>query len=349
MVDGVSAAELLTVLFDSADASPAQPEPWQPDPAPSTARLLTTAIGDAIVNPLGRIWSLPGLARTQIPTGLGPGAIVRLATSLMPLRDRSFSSLNGAIGTHRRWSWAEADLKDVKAVREALGGTVNDVVLAAITQGFRELLLSRGETVDDRVVRTLVPVSMRSESERGTPNNRVAGFFAGLPVGLADPALRLAAIRQQMERLKTSGQSVAADVLTRMSGFSPAMLLSLASQLVARTPQWLVQTVTTNVPGPRQPIHMLGRRVLYSYPYVPVQGSVRISIAIFSYDGRLFFGITGDYDSVPDIDVLRSGIENGMAGLLASAQKPPTSKRRTRPAPLSRTAARRRVPHGTRG
>jgi WS/DGAT/MGAT family acyltransferase len=219
----------------------------------------------------------------------------------------------------------------VKEVRNALGGTVNDVVLAVITRGFRDLLLGRGADVEGKVVRTLVPVSVRSESERGVYNNRVSGLFPGLPVGIEDPAERLANIREQMTAFKGSGQAVAGDVLTKLGGFAPPMLLSLSARLGTMWEQRMVQTVTTNVPGPQFPLYAAGRQLVYAYPYVPIAGSVRISIAIFSYLGGLNFGVTGDWDSVTDIDVLTDGIEAGMAELLAIARMPARNTSPVRP------------------
>jgi WS/DGAT/MGAT family acyltransferase len=244
-------------------------------------------------------------------------------------------SLNGPIGPHRRWSWAASTLEQVKEIRTALGGTVNDVVIAAITRGFRDLLLGRGEQVEGRVVRTLVPVSVRRESEKGLYNNRVSGLFPGLPVGLDDPVERLRAVMEQMERFKRSGQAVAGDVLTQLSGYAPPMLLSVSARLATRFEQRLVQTVTTNVPGPQFPLFAAGRQMLYAYPYVPIAGTVRIGIAIFSYLGGLNFGVTGDYDSVPDLDVLTLGIETGMKELQTAARR--------RGAPATRAAPRRRA------
>jgi WS/DGAT/MGAT family acyltransferase len=204
----------------------------------------------------------------------------------------------------------------VKAVRAALGGTVNDVVLAVITNGFRELLHSRGEPVAGQTVRTMVPVSVRSASERGTYNNRVSAMFAELPVGIADPVDRLDSIRTQMEGLKESKQAVAGEVLTSLTGFAPPMLLSVGTRVFMRFPQRSLNTVTTNVPGPQFPLYAGGRRMLEAFPYVPLANTVRIGIAIFSYDGMLNFGITGDYDSAADIGVLADGIESGMSELL---------------------------------
>jgi len=321
MVDGVSATDLLTVMFDAADAPAPHPQPveWTPEPEPGSFTIAAHGVVRAVAGPLGRLRDLPGGLRIAggPRTRLAEGAL--LLRSLAEWTKRSATSLNGPIGPHRRWSWAEASLDDVTTVRHGLGGTVNDVVLAAITAGFRRLLIHRGEDVSDRVVRTLVPVSVRGDSERGVYNNRVSGIFPGLPVSIADPRDRLNAISAQLAKLKSSKQAVAGDALVKLAGFAPPMLLSLGSRLAARTPQRALQTVTTNVPGPQYPLYVVGRRMVYSYPYVPIMGSVRISIAIFSYCGRLFFGITGDYDSVRDIDVLRDGIEEGMGELVVAA------------------------------
>jgi diacylglycerol O-acyltransferase / wax synthase len=343
MVDGVSATDLLTVMFDASDAPPAQTpaDDWAPGPEPGTFALALQGVVRTVADPLSRLGEISG--RLRISAGprarLAEGAV--LLRSLAEWSRRSATSLNGPIGPHRRWSWAEAGLDDVKTVRQGLGGTVNDVVLAAITAGFRSLLLSRGETVSNRVVRTLVPVSVRADSERGLYNNRVSGIFPGLPVSIADPGDRLRAIAAQLSKLKGSKQAVAGDALVKLAGFAPPMLLSLGARLAARTPQRALQTVTTNVPGPQLPLYVVGRRMVYSYPYVPIMGSVRISIAIFSYCGRLFFGITGDYDSVPDIDVLRDGIEEGMRELVVAAEG--SSHHAPRP-PRRRTSRASRVP-----
>jgi WS/DGAT/MGAT family acyltransferase len=232
---------------------------------------------------------------------------------------QSDSSLNGPLGPHRRWSWARGRLSDVQQVRKALGGTVNDVVLAAITHGFRELLESRGESVD-RVLRTLVPVSVRRPGERGTYNNRVSAMFAELPVGIEDPVVRLASIKAQMADLKESKQAVAGEVLTSLSGFAPPMLLALGARLASRLPQRSLNTGTTNVPGPQFPLYLAGRRMLESFPYIPLFASVRLAVAIFSYDGALNFGVSGDYDTAPDIEVLCNGIERGLDELVQIAQ-----------------------------
>jgi WS/DGAT/MGAT family acyltransferase len=210
---------------------------------------------------------------------------------------------------------------DIKRVRKAVGGTFNDVILASITSGFRDLLLSRGETVD-RVVRTLVPVSVRPRDSSGravgdgTYENKVSAMFAELPVSIEDPAERLHAITKQMDGLKDSKQAVAGEALTSLSGFAPPMLLAAGMRVATRAAQRNVNTITTNVPGPQFPLYAAGRKMIRAFPYVPLGGQMRIGIAIFSYNGEVNFGITGDYDTTADLDVLTSGIEDGMAQLL---------------------------------
>jgi WS/DGAT/MGAT family acyltransferase len=236
------------------------------------------------------------------------------------LRPLGESSLTGSIGPHRTWSTAYVHLSDVKAIRSALGGTVNDIVLTIVAGGLRELLQSRGENIEGDGVRVLVPVSVRQPGERGVYNNQVSAMLPTLPVGTEDPVETLHSIRTQMDRLKESGQAVAGEVLTSLSGFAPPLLLALGGRLAARSPSLGVQTGVTNVPGPQQPLQTLGRRLLESFPFVPLIGNVRISIAIFSYNGGLYFGVTGDYDSCSDIDVLTKGVERGVAQLLRARQ-----------------------------
>jgi diacylglycerol O-acyltransferase len=182
--------------------------------------------------------------------------------------------------------------------------------------------VSRGESVDDRVVRTLVPVSVRTKGAAGpaagdgTYNNQVSAMIAELPVGIGDPVAQLEAIRQQMAGLKDSRQAVAGEALTSLTGFAPPMLLALGTRLATRFPQRNVNTVTTNVPGPQVPLYAVGRKMVRALPFVPLAGQVRIGVAIFSYNGEVNFGVTGDFDSAPDIDVLCRGIEDGLAELV---------------------------------
>jgi diacylglycerol O-acyltransferase len=213
--------------------------------------------------------------------------------------------------------WARANLAEIKQVRKVTGGTVNDVILAAITSGFRDLLSKRGELAEGTVVRTMVPVSVRSSRERNRVNNRVSAVLVNLPVSEPDPLKRLSAIREQMDDLKSSRHAAGADVLTGLGNFAAPTLLALGSRTAMRFPQQFLQTVTTNVPGPRMPLHMLGRRLTEMYPYVPIASTLRISVGIFSYLDQITFGINADFDGVPDVQVLADGIRAGFDELVA--------------------------------
>jgi WS/DGAT/MGAT family acyltransferase len=261
--------------------------------------------GDALRHPdatLTRAW--------DVAVGLG-----RLGGLVRPVPP---STLTGPIGPDRRWDCARATLAEIKEVRSVLGGTVNDIVLAAVTRGFRDLLAAREEPLADRVVRSLVPVSLRTPDARGVFDNRVTAVVADLPVGVEDPVERLAAVQAQMESLKLSHEADASEVITAAVGFAPPMLTALLTR-VAIHRQHSVETITTNVPGPQIPLYALGRRMLEAYPYVPISGTIQIGVAVWSYDGGLHFGVTGDWDAVPDLAVLGAGITDGLRELRHAA------------------------------
>jgi diacylglycerol O-acyltransferase / wax synthase len=316
MVDGVASVDLMALLFDAErDAgTPDAPPPWNPRPEPG-AREVATASLAGLVSPVEGARRAVGALRSPralLTDGVETvRAVAGVARTLVPPAP---TSLNGAYGPHRRWTAVHATLAEVKAVRAALGGTVNDVVLTAITRGFRDLLLGRGEPVEGRVVRTMVPVSTRAEGVRGA--NHVSSVFVDLPVGLADPLARLAAVRAAMDGVKRSKGAVAGARLVELSGFAPPVLLAAAQRFATTVPQTSFHTVTTNVPGPQRPLYFAGRRMLESAPTIPLGASIRTAVGIFSYDGSLHFGLTGDYDTVPDLAVLARGIEAGVAELV---------------------------------
>jgi diacylglycerol O-acyltransferase / wax synthase len=329
MVDGVSATDLMSVILDT-EREPASPpaDTWDPRGEPSGIHLVAHALAERSASPYEA-------TRTVLAALRGPRRVAHetadVARGLLNLRGLGEpgqpTSLNGPISPHRRWDWARSRLADIKLIRQTHGGTINDVVLTAIAGGFRDLLLFRGEPLEGRVVRTLVPVSVRAEDEHGEYNNKVSAMFAELPVQVDDPVARLESVHVQMEKLKHSGQAVAAERLTALGGFAPAMLLSLAGRVGSRVPQRSVNTVTTNVPGPQRPLYLCGRRMLEAFPFVPLGGSVRVGVAIFSYDGGLNFGVTGDRDAAPDIGVLCEGIERSIEQLLPPAPSRPPARR----------------------
>ena len=324
VVDGIGGNDLMTAIFDlDRDAERPAPAAWEPEPEPSLLDLVAAGVRDTVAGPfrqlagLSRLLGQPMPARDEV-LDFGRGLTASAGRLAVP----SAASLNGSIGPHRRWAWARASLSEVKEIRSALGGTVNDVVLAAITRGFRDLLEARGELTDGLVVRSLVPVSTRNQDEQGVTSNRVSAVLVNLPVGEPDPLQRLALLRDQMDDLKRTSQAVGAEILTGMLGFAAPTLLALGSRAAFSLPQPLVQTVTTNVPGPRFPLFLLGRRMMRIYPYVPIGDRLRISVAVFSYLDRFSFGITADYDAVPDLGVLTRGISRGLAELEALSAGP---------------------------
>jgi WS/DGAT/MGAT family acyltransferase len=237
-------------------------------------------------------------------------------------------SIEGPIGPHRRWAPALCSLADAKAIRKALGGSVNDVVLTAISGGFRALLLQRGDVVENLVVRTLVPVSRRRPGDH-TWNNQVSLILADLPVGIADPVERLQAVRAQMATLKESHQVNAGEAVVAAAEFLPPALLAFGAQatmaMMRRSPQRVLNTVTTNVPGPQYPLFALGREMIEYMPFVPLSQGVRIGVAILSYNGKLTFGITGDYDTAPDVRYMATQIETEMNVLRSRAGRRKTT------------------------
>lgn len=327
LIDGVAGTDLLQMLLDWREhpepVEPAIPDPWVADPAPSTLDLIADGLRDAIAAPVKHLAAVPALAREMRSASEVLETVRTLAGSLPGTANRlletSAGSLNGSIGPHRRWVWARSDIAEIKRVRKEVGGTVNDVILTAITRGFRDLLTERGELTADQVVRSLVPVSVRSPGERNTLNNRLSAVLVNLPVGEDDPLARLASVRAQMDDLKRSRQAAGADVLTGLGNFAAPTLLALGSRTALRFPQRILQTVTTNVPGPRVPLYMLGRPLAEIYPYVPIASTMRISVGIFSYLDRITFGINADFDAVPDVQVLADGIRAGFEELVVAA------------------------------
>ncbi len=334
MVDGVAGAEMMSVVLDLErdPVAPALTDEWRPTPEPGTASLLARTATERLVSPYEGV-------RTAWAVARAPRRLIRVAPEVARgllslrgiVRPTPPSSLSTRIGPHRRLAWARFDLAAVKQVRAAFGGTVNDVLLAVVTNGYRALLLSRDESVAQVVVRTLVPVSVRRAGEHGSYNNRVSAMYAELPIAIDDPVRRLSVVRQQMQGHKDSHQAVAGEVLTSMSGFAPSMLLALATRLSARVPQRNLTTVVTNVPGPQVPLYAAGRQLLECFPCMVLAGTMSVGVSMFSYHGKVFVNVTGDLDRAPDINVLRDGIEAGLGELVAAAGRGGRSSHSTDP------------------
>ncbi|MEO8887847.1 MAG: wax ester/triacylglycerol synthase family O-acyltransferase [Jatrophihabitantaceae bacterium] len=320
MVDGIAGTDLLsTVLDQSPDAS--APLAVEQHPEPRSSQL--TRFGSAVTATPLRTYRV---ARLTVGGLRHPRAAVSgVATQLHGLlafaglaRPASRSSLSGALGTPRCWGRTAIGLDDVRLIRHGLGGTVNDVVLSAVTRGFRDLLISRDETPTTHTVRTLVPVSVRTSDQRGRTDNRITAMVAELPAHVAEPVDRFRAVRTELDRLKHSGEPQAGVFVTELAKFVPPLLVNAGLSGLFRVPQRFVVTVATNVPGPSTLLFAAGRRLRELYPYVPIADRVRIAVAITSYDGVLYFGITGDRDSSPDIAVVSAGIDAEVRELLAA-------------------------------
>jgi diacylglycerol O-acyltransferase len=319
MVDGVSGTDLLGVMLEPQKGVPSTGR-WKPAPEPSQIQILAGALGDLALDPLRGLNALRRSLASPRPfvrrvADVGRGSLT-LARTVWPVRR---SSLVGTIGQQRRYEWARAPLADIKVVRETFGGTLNDVVLTIISGAFRSLLQARGESLDPHSVRSLVPVSVRVPGQEHTYDNRVSLLLPYLPIEIEDPVARLAEVRKRMTDLKASKEAVAGEAMTALAAFEPFPLVSLGTRLGFRVPQRTIVTVTTNIPGPRHRLQADGHPMRELFPYVPISSTVRVGIAIYSYGEELTFGITGDYDTATDLDVLSQAIENDLARIVQAA------------------------------
>lgn len=284
MIDGISGADIIDVLLDRDVQAQARPAaPWTPAAEPSSVRLASSALGDMFREPLEELGQVFARA-VRAPLRFTRQTAAELY-GLAHVGEKVIwpeSVLDGPIGPMRRWGWARADLSDIKKVKNSFGGTVNDVILAAIAGGFRTFLAARGEDV-----------------------------------GVSDPAERLAAVTRQLSSLKSSGMAMGVDGMLNATDLVPGTLFALGARLAARLPQRAISTVTTNVPGPQVPMYLLGHRMTELFPYIPLGADIRITIGIASYAGRLTCGVTGDFDAVPDLQVLCDGIESATEELVA--------------------------------
>jgi WS/DGAT/MGAT family acyltransferase len=227
------------------------------------------------------------------------------------------SPINVPIGPHRRFAWTHAELAGFKAIKDALGGTINDVVLTVVTGALRALLLRRGREPEGLELKAMVPISVRAESERGALGNRVAAMYAPLPVGLPDPLERFGYIHAAMAGLKESGQAVGAQAIVRLADAAAPTVLDQAARLQSR--QRFFNLTVTNVPGPQAPLYLLGRRLREFYPQVPLVLNTALGIAIMSYADDIFFGLLGDYDAMRDLDAVAEDLSAAIAELSRAA------------------------------
>ena len=340
LVDGVSGVDISTVLFDL-EPDPPEPEPapaWYPRPEPSAAALLATSFAERAGVPLDAVRGALGAARHPERAVAGGGKAVKgVAAMAAGVTGAPPSPLNVRIGSHRRFAWVDADLDRFKAIKSALGGTVNDVVLTVVAGALRSFAIRRGRDPEGMELKAMVPVSVRVDAERGALGNRVAAMYAPLPLYAEDPQERFAIVHAAMGGLKESGQAVGAEVLTRLAGFAAPTVLDQASRLQTR--QRFFNLVVTNVPGPQFPLFLQGRRLRAFYPQVPLTLNTALGIAIMSYDGRLGFGLLGDYDAMPDLDAVADDLEAAIDELAqAAGVEQPAPAGRRRAAPRSKAA-----------
>ncbi|HEY4927667.1 MAG TPA: wax ester/triacylglycerol synthase family O-acyltransferase [Acidimicrobiales bacterium] len=321
MVDGIAGVGLLTVLLDlSPDTPMGEPEPWEPEAEPPGAMKVLDAWGGLASDLAGMTRSVPNSLTHPVRTLRSVTAFVAGAAHFTErLRPTGSLSIEGPVGPHRVWAHATASLDAVKTIRTAFGGTVNDVVLAAVSGGYRALLVERGDDITGAVVRSLVPVSTRSEAGKGVPDNRVSALLYDLPVQLDDPVERLESVKSQMADLKSSGIAEAGKTMASASDLVPPLVLGIVSRTAIRSMQRFGQqslnTVTTNVPGPQVALYCLGREMEEYRPFVPISHGLRVGTAILSYNGKLFFGVTGDFQSTPDVAVLADATAAGIDDL----------------------------------
>lgn len=319
MIDGLSGIDLATVLVDlEPQPQDVTARPWHPRPEPDPIELLVGGIAEQLSHPIRSLVDLGGrLLRTPAEVLDQAGRILGGIGSLVSLGQAPPGPFNAAVGPNRRFAMAEVPLADAKAVKNALGGTVNDVVLAMTTGALRRLLRSRRERTRGVTLRALVPVSTRDPSRRMAMGNQVSMFFMDLPLGMTDPVRRLRRIARATKGLKSSHQAVGATALINSARWAPPTLHALAARLLAR--QRVANLVVSNVPGPQVPVYLAGARLVATYPVMPIGPNVGLSIAVTSVSGTMGFGFTGDWDTVPDIDILTAGLLDSMEELKKAA------------------------------
>jgi WS/DGAT/MGAT family acyltransferase len=322
MIDGVSGTDLLQALFSVTPAKTFESAPgWYPESPPSRTQLVRDAAVRRIFTPLT-------LARAAGRAARNPESLIRqideslagIGDALTALRPAADTPFNRKIGPHRRFDWLAFDLDEVKRVKKALGGTVNDVVLATVAGAVGRFLVQRGISrfkQKDFDFRAFCPVSVRSSSERGALGNRVSSMMATLPIAAEDAAQRLAAVTQTMGDLKESKQAVGAELLASVSEWTAPTLMSLAARLAFRSRA--SNMIVTNVPGPQMPLYFLGARMTEAYPMVPLFTNNALGVALFSYSGGLYWGFNSDWDLFPDLHDFVVAIDASFHELCAAA------------------------------
>ncbi len=321
MVDGISGLDIASVLFDLEPVPRDIPdEPWTPEPEPSAVQLAAKGVWSAVKAPAGLVGRTVEASRHPLRTlGTAREAAEGLGeVAWAGLNAAPETPLNVEIGPHRRVVAVERPLDEFKLIKNELGGTVNDVVLAVVAGALRTWLHSRGVRTEGLELRALVPVSIRTELERGQLGNRIAVMRGPLPVYIDDPIERLRTVNMAMRDLKESKQALGAEVITGLTGFAPPTLLAQAARLNFSTR--LFNLIVTNVPGPQLPLYLLGRELRDILPVAFLPENHALAIAIMSYHGRVDFGLLGDYDAMPDLDTVGEALESSLDELLQAVR-----------------------------
>jgi len=320
MVDGLSSVDLLEVLLAPAPTDHIEPGPrWIPRPVPASWQLLRAEAGRYASAPLDMVRGFGQVLQDVRDPRSDLRTVLRAARDALRsgLRTVSDTPLNRPIGPHRRFDWLLMDIKDVKDVKGALGGSLNDVVLATVAGAVQRFLEGRRVNVDMLDFRVMAPVSVRGSDERGTLGNRVSAWIVDLPIAERDPRRRLEKIRETTARLKDSKQAMGAEMLTRVAGWTPSTLLSLGARMVTRALPF--NLVVTNVPGPQVPLYLLGSKMIENYPQVPLADYLGLGVALFSFAGKLCWGFIADWDLVPDVHDFALAVEASFEELRQAA------------------------------
>lgn len=320
LVDGIAGTGLMEAFLDDAAPAatrPASCSPKDADPSSTGRTLAALRLPASSQLLVSRTWQALRAPRHSLMQ-----AALRargLAAFGLLARPAAKSVLAGTLGPTRAWEATEIPIEAVRCIRAAFGGTLNDVVLAAVTRGLREFMLVNDEGAASTAVRSLIPVSVRASDDRGNPGNAITAVVAQLPVDATDPLERLDSVRVELERLKRSGEAQAGQLITGVADLLPGPWLAYGLDAIFRLPQRSITTVVTNVPGPRRPLFFAGRRLLALYPYVPIADRVRLGVAVISYCDVLYVGITADADHVTHLDALIAGIDAEVRELVALA------------------------------
>ena len=319
VIDGISGIDIATVLLDfSPDPQIPVPPAWVPEEEPSRQSLFQDAVSEQLRNPVALVsGTVQAALRAPMRLAGGVGSALGGVRELIGMGAPPAGPFDGKVGPNRRFAMADSPVQRFKDIKNAAGGTVNDVVLATVAGALSKLLKARHEPTRGRTLRAMVPVSVRSEAEKMALGNRVSMIFADLPVGPIDPVNRLHRITEETKGLKDSMMAVGADAIMNLGTYAPPTLHALAARLVSRG-RWF-NLVVSNVPGPQVPMYVAGAKLLANYPVMPTAENVGLSIAVTSLAGTMGFGFTGDWDLMPDIDFLAASFEEAVDELAKAA------------------------------